>query len=326
MQENLSITAALPALLCNIASMSVPEKLADWTLPALMDLLESGHSESDRFDFKEKINEGHPKSAERLRAVCCSFANASGGFLVFGVADQGAGASRIVGLPRSTEYGAALANATRTIEPALVLHVQNPHLALPNGNVLVVCEIPRGRRGPHWCDHTFYRRTQSTSIRMSYEEVRMAFLDHDERVGRIRLVYLSLVDNWIRLEDSVKPGLSGNVPMPMGGLDLTQVRVQLGEVQLMCPDLVGPLLMILRECDAIDARIRLLVSSFHGRFEDLNPRVKRDKHEIGEQMKTLGPRIDHVLREMQKRFGFDSIRARQPHEPAIPPIPTCWPV
>jgi predicted HTH transcriptional regulator len=119
--------------------MSVPDKLADWTLAAITDLVESGYSESDRFDFKEKINEGDRKSAERLRSVCCAFANASGGFLVFGVADAGAARERIVGLPRSTEYGAALADATRMIEPALVLHVQNPHLALPNSNVLVVC-------------------------------------------------------------------------------------------------------------------------------------------------------------------------------------------
>jgi len=306
--------------------MSVPDKLADWTLAAITELLESGYSESDRFDFKEKINEGDRKSAERLRIVCGAFANASGGFLVFGVANKGTAAERIVGLPPSTEYGAALADATKVIEPALVLQVQNPHITLPNGNVLVVCEIPRGRRGPHWCDQSFYRRTQSTSRPMSYEEVRMAFLDHDERIGRIRLVYLSLVDNWIRLEDSVKPGLSGNVPMPMGSLDLTQVRAHLGEIQLMCADLVGPLLLLLRECDAIDARIRLLVSSFRGKFQGVTAYAKRDKQEISEQMKTLGPRIDYVLQEMQKRFGFESIRARHPHEPAIPPVPTYWPV
>lgn len=302
--------------------MVVPEKLADWTLASITELVESGYAESDRFDFKEKINE----RPERLRAACCAFANASGGFLVFGVADKGAPAERIVGLPPSMEYGAALADATRTIEPALVLRVQNPPLALPNGNVLVVCEIPRGRRGPHWCDHAFYRRRQSTSPRMSYEEVRMAFLDHDERVGRIRLVYLSLVDNWIRLEDSVKPGFSRDMPMPMGSLDLTQIRAHLGEIQLLCPDLVGPLLQILRECDAIDARIRLLVSSFHGPFRGTSDYVRPDKREISEQMKLLGPRIGYVLEEMKKRFGFESIQARYPHEPAIPPVPTYWEV
>src|SRR5712664_3812917 len=67
----------------------VPTTLDDWTLDALVKLLASGAFEKDWFDFNEQLpNPKNPDAKEGLSAACAAFANASGGFLVFGVKDD----------------------------------------------------------------------------------------------------------------------------------------------------------------------------------------------------------------------------------------------
>lgn len=305
--------------------MTVPEKLEDWTLPAIRHLLVSGYSESDRFDFKAMLPVKGEVARAALRRAACSFANSRGGFLVFGVGEKGQGGERLLGIPASRENTKFLTDLFQAIEPALVMNPSDPPLQLDNGNVALVVEIPRGRRGPHWSesDRKFYKRAHSSAVEMSHDEVRMAFIDHAERVGRVKLVYLSLIDNWVRLEDAVKPEGSDS-PLPLTGLDLTQVRSYLGEIQALCPELLGGLLMLLRECDAISTRISQLALLVLAEYKVKQYHATHHKGEISFCMERLGPRFDWVLTEMQKTFGFEPVSPRGPGGPAIPPVPTWW--
>src|SRR5260370_20428755 len=67
----------------------VPTKLDDWTLDAVTKLLASGAFDKDWFDFNEQLpRPKNPEEKEGLSAACAAFANASGGFLIFGVKDD----------------------------------------------------------------------------------------------------------------------------------------------------------------------------------------------------------------------------------------------
>ena len=65
----------------------IPTSLQGWNLATLTRIVAQGVFETDRFDFKITLapDEGGKR---RLRRNIAAFANARGGFLVFGVRDD----------------------------------------------------------------------------------------------------------------------------------------------------------------------------------------------------------------------------------------------
>lgn len=307
--------------------MGTPENLADWTVDAIRGLLESGYMESDRFDFKEHIVGKDPQGKVRLRATACALANTHGGFLVFGVRDKGAPQERLVGLGPDEEHATRLADVLAPVEPSLIAIPQNPPLKLQSGNVILVVEIPKHRFGPHWDPHQrkYYHRAHGKNVEMTREEIRMAFVQQEERIRRIHMVYLSLIDNWIRLEACVAPE-GGSGPIPLAIPDVAAIRAHLIEFPTLCPDLVEPLMWVLRDLDEACARLNHLL---HFLDAEYNHRVKvavGHRYEINNMMKLrLQPRMNRVLEELQARFRFEPIKVRQPRELSMPPLPTEWP-
>ena len=153
----------------------------------------------------------------------------------------------------------------------------------------------------------------------------MAFVDQEERLRRIYMVYLSLVDNWSRLEACVAPE-GGGGPIPLTTADPGVIRAHLIEFPSVCPDLVEPLLWIIRDLDTVCARLaqlQFLLLEEHGVKVEF---AARQRYEINDAMRyRLGPRMNHVLEALGREFGFAPIDLKFPRVQSIPPIPEYWP-
>jgi hypothetical protein len=174
----------------------IPETLDAWTLNVTRSLVEQGVFETDRFDFKEMLP--HPKDDEgkrRLRRDVAAFANSAGGFLVFGVKnDKGLPAEdRIVGLPATHDFPEQFGNYPSACEPSVEWAFKNnPPIGLGGDRVIHVIHIAPSPRRPHaviedqrWW---FCRRTNKGTEPMTYEEIRLAFQDTENRRTKLALL------------------------------------------------------------------------------------------------------------------------------------------
>src|SRR5688500_6671916 len=105
-----------------------------------------GMYEPDAFDWKEMLphSRGEPDK-DRLRKSCASFANSAGGFLIFGVKDSRSLAvdDRLAGINAADELPRDFGNFPALCYPPVEWRPLQPAIALPNGRVIHVIEIPK---------------------------------------------------------------------------------------------------------------------------------------------------------------------------------------
>lgn len=179
----------------------VPTTLPDWTLDAVTALVQSGALESEVFDFKERLpHSGDGSGKERLRSICAAFANADGGFLIFGVSDKGglSPVDRLVGLESNTEFAERFGQFPRACSPSVTWQFRDPPVTLSNDRVLHVIQIPKSYNGPHAVGSDdegwrFPKRTNQGTSRMSMQEIRTAFLGVYEKRLKLQLLRAELV-------------------------------------------------------------------------------------------------------------------------------------
>jgi ATP-dependent DNA helicase RecG len=116
-----------------------------------------------------KLGEGFTiefkKSGTRnLGRELCAFANATGGSLLIGVADDG----KVVGVKGHNRLKSEIQATARSVEPPLVLDIESV------GKVLVVF-IPAQNSKPYSFGGKFYLRDGASSQQMSREEIREFF-------------------------------------------------------------------------------------------------------------------------------------------------------
>ena len=151
------------------------------------------------------------------------------------------------------------------------------------------------------------------------------YASHEERVGRIKLLYLSLIDNWIRLEEAVQPFGRHGEQVPLANLELEPIRANLGEIQSLCPELLVPLMFVLRECDGIQARLDQVAVITHEPFNQQAALVRPYKDDIRSDMHLLRGRFDWLLKQLMERFQFEPVYLDGINLVKIPPIPDYWP-
>jgi len=174
----------------------IPTSLDQWTQEVIIKLLTLGHYESEYFDFKETLPHTKDDGAkQRLRLSCAAFANSSGGFLVFGVTNASADTveERLVGFPRSLDFPEHFGSHPAACEPAVLWTFKNPPIPLASGNVVHVVHIPRSWTAPHCLSVSggakrFPKRTHKGNEEMSYEEIRLMFLQYYEKRLKLQLL------------------------------------------------------------------------------------------------------------------------------------------
>src|SRR5260370_42001324 len=155
-----------------------------------------GHFEPELYDFQEALpHKKNDADKEGLRVSCCAFANSSGGFLIFGIKDASSGAvgkERLVGLPPDSEFAAKFGNYPGGAEPSVRWTIKSPPIHLATGNVVHVVHIPRSWKAPHCLALSsvakrFPKRTDKGTEEMSYEEIRLMFLQYYEKRLKLQL-------------------------------------------------------------------------------------------------------------------------------------------
>ena len=189
----------------------VPTTLDGWTLEALRKLLVAGAFESDSFDFKEQLPESRNEMRKQgLSADCAAFANARGGFLVFGIKDDRTLTpdDRLVGtdikdFPEQFGYYPSRCSPTVEWEPKL------GGIPLANGKLIHVVQVPKSWQAPHSTElqpgtFRFPKRTNKGTEYMPISEVQAMFLGLQEKRRKLEMLRAELAFV-SKVVESIKP-------------------------------------------------------------------------------------------------------------------------
>lgn len=129
--------------------------------------------ESDHLEFK--VSTSQLKSAFE---TACAFLNLKGGFIIFGVKNNG----ELIGQNVSDNTKQELANEIRKIEPNVFIDTH--YLHLNKEKHLIVLEVPVGKHVPYTYDGRSFERTTSTTSRMTQHRleqmiIKRNYLNHD---------------------------------------------------------------------------------------------------------------------------------------------------
>lgn len=179
----------------------VPTTLEGWTLEALKRLLTAKVAENDSFDFKEQLPHAKDDASKAgLGADCAAFANAAGGFLVFGVADDKALApdARLVGVD-ARDFTEQFGNYPKACSPSVPWDPRDGGIELLGGKRIEVVYIPKSWRAPHSVElprnsgsFRFPKRTNKGTEYMSIGEVQQMFLGLQEKRRKLEMLRAEL--------------------------------------------------------------------------------------------------------------------------------------
>src|SRR5713101_8039158 len=111
----------------------VPKALEEWNINSITDLLTKGYFESEDFDFKERLPHNNDDTGKlRLVKTCCAFANSGGGFLIFGVSNNGS----LEGLDPNFDFPEHFGSYPQKCRPSVTWDFKNPPLSLENGKII----------------------------------------------------------------------------------------------------------------------------------------------------------------------------------------------
>jgi len=173
--------------------MTLEKSFDDIEEPDLLALVTDKVSEGRVIEYKRDLpNTTHDGKKEFLADVS-SFANASGGHIIFGVPEENGLPTGITGVPSSDPDGEILRlqNLIRNgIEPRLQ-GVVIKEIRLQSGTFAFILRIPQSWSKPHVVNFEnywrFYSRTSVGKNQLDVSEVRSAFLQSGTLADKIRL-------------------------------------------------------------------------------------------------------------------------------------------
>jgi len=253
----------------------IPRTLDEWNIDAIKHLLAQGYYEAEAFDFKEMLPKGR-NEAEKLGLIktCCAFANSSGGFLVFGVKDAKdvkAGEpieSRLKGFNPNYDFPEQFGSYPQKCSPGVAWDFKNPPIPLNDGNIHVIL-IPRSWNAPHCfeipgkgSDHLrcFSKRTNKGNEDMSYEEIRMAFLQYYEKRLKLQLLQAELQNTRKHAEELLISAPRNQVKIGLGEFSLTVIETVLADTYTILAgqqELLGHLGEIRNRCRVVNDMLRI---------------------------------------------------------------------
>ncbi len=215
----------------------VPEVLEQWNINILTDLLTKGYFESEEFDFKEDLPHSNDEGGKlRLVKTCCAFANSGGGFLIFGVSNNGSVPvqDRLVGIDPNVDFPEHFGSYPQKCMPSLTWDFKNPPISLGNGKVIHIIHIPRSWNAPHSCEvasdgRCFAKRTNKGNEPMSYEEIRLTFLQYYEKRLKLQLLKAELQNIKNHAEELIITGWEARTKFGKGEFSLTVVETVLAD-------------------------------------------------------------------------------------------------
>lgn len=198
----------------------IPKPINEIGRADLMSLIENAVPESRTLDYKEALSMGSDEEKKELLSDVASFANTSGGDMVFGMVEERDATNKQTGLP-SRAVGLTVSSMDATTLSLLnlirdgiapqIIGIQVQPVEGKDGKRLIVLRIPSSYNAPHMVTlkmrPAFYGRTAGGRFPMDVSAIRTAFTlsaSLGERVQRFR------DERLIRVS-------AGETPLPVGG-------------------------------------------------------------------------------------------------------------
>jgi hypothetical protein len=184
--------------------------LSDVNEQDLLNLVGSAH-ESKTLDFKSALPERNHKGNKGYLADISAFANASGGFIIYGMEEIEGVASKLIGLDVKDidqEIQGLNNRAEQNIKPRIAnRNLKQIHLG--SEKFALIESIPKSLVSPHVVDYDghwrFYSRNSSGNYMLEVDEVRSAILSSETLRERVRSFRMERLANVI----------AGETPVPL---------------------------------------------------------------------------------------------------------------
>ena len=164
----------------------------------------SAYRENEHIDYKEaftissypKGDSRRDKSIAELRSDVCSFANTDGGYLIFGIQEDGEGvAKELIGIPveNKDKFELELNNWLQSIMPRIP-NYKIKFIPLSNGQYVIILSIVHDFFAPYIHlvgdkDYRIYKRVGNSKKTITYSELKNMFtqsISLEREIDRIR--------------------------------------------------------------------------------------------------------------------------------------------
>jgi len=255
----------------------IQKRLEDISTADVQALIDDGVREGRSVEYKASLPGGRDQDNREFLADVCSFANAGGGDLLFGVAAEAGVPTEIVGLSGFDpdkdilRLESVLRDSVEPRIPAVRFHTVGDAGASP----VLIIRIPKSWAGPHMVtfrgSSRFFARSSAGKFQMDVAEIRSAFAvseDLPERIQRWR-------------DDRIGKILTGDTPIPIAS--------------------GAKLLLHLIPLDSFTDPLRIAATAFDGKAVDFRPiAVSGWDHRI-----YLDGYVTHGGRPYQEQNGKD---------------------
>lgn len=171
--------------------MSLDKPLEEITEADLAHLVESGTPELKTLDYKQSLPGTNDEERKEFFADVSSFANSSGGHLIYGMRAEEGLPVELIGLEADGD-GTILrleSSIRDGIDPRIA-GIHSTAVRLANSRTAIVMRIPKSFAGPHMVRFKnasrFYSRGSNGKYQLDVDEIRAAFLGSATTAERIR--------------------------------------------------------------------------------------------------------------------------------------------
>ena len=298
----------------------IPKSLTEWSIPVITDLLVQGYYETELFDFKEILPQTKNDNDKiRLSKSCCAFANSAGGFLVFGIKDNQSlpPQDRLVGFEPAYDFPEHFGTYPRSCNPGIEWGFLNPPLKLDTGNVIHIVEIPRSWNAPHCFEipgkgsaklRCFTKRTNKGNEDMSYEEIRMAFLQYYEKRLKLQLLQAELRNIKNHAEkDLMVNGYEAQVRYGMGEFGLSVIETVLADTYTLIAErqeMLDAITEIRNRCRTVNDLLRIFYrdapTGWGGGYVKPDVLIEKHNYNVANECRPIVAACDRALGFLEK--------------------------
>ena len=283
----------------------IPKKLEDWTLAIVRELSAYGQVESDRHDFKSNLS-----ATDQVTKACCAFANSLGGFFVVGV--KGARGKWLVeGIEPDSEIGRDFGHRLKA-SPTIPFKVGAPIEIAGSRKVLYVIEVPKSLRRPHLPEapdkRFFWKRTGTGCEQMAREEIRLEFVENQERREKLGLLVIELSILNSTCKAAAKEDDSGGlIVVPLNTGSIRRLTIDAYPIIQANRHLVRALLALTLQADSVTYYLeRRLVASVLPRSEAEGTQFAADYNGyVRKNANALSAVATFALHELRSGFEFE---------------------
>ena len=172
--------------------MAIEKSINNITEDDLLLLITNSVRESKKLDYKKELISNAREDKKEFLADISSFANALGGYIIFGIEEDGGIAKNLEGL-RIADCDAEILRLDNLIRDGIeprIFGISIRPLQLTNGNYVIIIYIPNSWSKPHVVDYDkhwrFYTRNSAGKNPLDYTEVKSLFFSSETTTEKIK--------------------------------------------------------------------------------------------------------------------------------------------